>query len=100
MVVMCSPNGHGPLQKPHAPAHMPHEPPGAPHSAAPRARAAPSRPPGSLTPWGTHLGSEEYEPDARAFIMSNSVNSRVRDFARYWGLYQVREGEGPGEWGV
>jgi secreted PhoX family phosphatase len=22
---------------------------------------------GSLTPWGTHLGSEEYEPDARAF---------------------------------
>ena len=22
---------------------------------------------GSLTPWGTHLGSEEYEPDARAY---------------------------------
>ena len=42
---------------------------------------------GSLSPWGTHLGSEEYEPDARAFFASNSPASRVREFARYWGLY-------------
>ncbi|KAG2495904.1 hypothetical protein HYH03_006141 [Edaphochlamys debaryana] len=42
---------------------------------------------GSITPWGTHLGSEEYEPDARAFYGSDSVNSRVRDMARYYGLY-------------
>ncbi|KAG2425150.1 hypothetical protein HXX76_013904 [Chlamydomonas incerta] len=42
---------------------------------------------GSLSPWGSHLGSEEYEPDARAFYASSSPASRVRDFARYWGLY-------------
>ncbi|GLC38775.1 hypothetical protein PLESTM_000774600 [Pleodorina starrii] len=42
---------------------------------------------GSMTPWGSHLGSEEYEPDARAFYSSNSPASRVRDFARYFGLY-------------
>ncbi|GLI60239.1 hypothetical protein VaNZ11_002328, partial [Volvox africanus] len=43
---------------------------------------------GSTSPWGTHLGSEEYEPDARAFYSSNSPQSRVRDHARYFGLYQ------------
>ncbi|KXZ55887.1 hypothetical protein GPECTOR_2g1438 [Gonium pectorale] len=42
---------------------------------------------GSMSPWGTHLGSEEYEPDARAFYSSNTPNSRVRDHARYYGLY-------------
>ncbi|KAG2443999.1 hypothetical protein HYH02_009199 [Chlamydomonas schloesseri] len=42
---------------------------------------------GSLSPWGSHLGSEEYEPDARAFFSSNTPASRVRDFARYFGLY-------------
>ncbi|XOB62813.1 alkaline phosphatase PhoX [Campylobacterota bacterium DY0563] len=26
---------------------------------------------GMVTPWGTHLGSEEYEPDARAFTASS-----------------------------
>ena len=26
---------------------------------------------GSLSPWNTHLGSEEYEPDARLFLNSN-----------------------------
>ncbi|EFJ47998.1 alkaline phosphatase, secreted, phosphate-repressible [Volvox carteri f. nagariensis] len=43
---------------------------------------------GSMSPWGTHLGSEEYEPDARTFYSSNSSASRVREFARYFGLYQ------------
>lgn len=42
---------------------------------------------GSVSPWGTHLGSEEYEPDARAFYASNTPSSRVRDYARYFGLY-------------
>ncbi|CEG26307.1 PhoX family protein [Bacillus sp. B-jedd] len=36
---------------------------------------------GSLTPWNTHLGSEEYEPDARAFE-ADPKNSSVTQFAR------------------
>ncbi|GIL89223.1 hypothetical protein Vretifemale_17072 [Volvox reticuliferus] len=42
---------------------------------------------GSTSPWGTHLGSEEYEPDARSFFSASSPLSRVRDHARYFGLY-------------
>ncbi|MCM3773849.1 hypothetical protein M3225_25765 [Priestia aryabhattai] len=36
---------------------------------------------GSLSPWNTHLGSEEYEPDARAHEV-NPENSSVTQFAR------------------
>lgn len=36
---------------------------------------------GVLSPWNTHLGSEEYEPDARAHE-ENPENSRVTQFAR------------------
>lgn len=43
---------------------------------------------GSTTPWGTHLGSEEYEPDARAFESdpTSSASKEVNAFAeRYFG---------------
>ncbi|MEH7121959.1 alkaline phosphatase PhoX [Bacillus sp. JJ1773] len=36
---------------------------------------------GSLSPWNTHLGSEEYEPDARAHE-ANPEKSSVTQFAR------------------
>ena len=40
---------------------------------------------GSLSPWNTHLGSEEYEPDARAHE-ANPEKSSVTQFARnYYG---------------
>ncbi len=43
---------------------------------------------GSVTPWETHLGSEEYEPNARDFYdAAGNTGSRVRDFMRYWDLY-------------
>jgi hypothetical protein len=38
---------------------------------------------GSLTPWNTHLGSEEYEPDARAFEADSNqtyVGSFVKNY--------------------
>lgn len=42
---------------------------------------------GSVTPWGTHLGSEEYEPDARTV---DSVTGKISDYykniAKYFGL--------------
>ena len=44
---------------------------------------------GSVTPWQTHLGSEEYEPDAKAFYeATGSVGSAVRDFLRFFGVYK------------
>ncbi|RDI38513.1 PhoX family protein [Falsibacillus pallidus] len=40
---------------------------------------------GSTTSWGTHLGSEEYEPDARAFEDPSSCSYRdVTNFAKYY----------------
>ena len=40
---------------------------------------------GSTTAWGTHLGSEEYEPDARAFEDPTSSSYRdVTNFANYY----------------
>ncbi|MBS4175229.1 Ig-like domain-containing protein [Bacillus sp. FJAT-49736] len=40
---------------------------------------------GSLSPWNTHLGSEEYEPDARLFLDSTSkVRSQVETFAKFY----------------
>ncbi|MCL1694504.1 alkaline phosphatase PhoX [Lysinibacillus sp. BPa_S21] len=40
---------------------------------------------GSLSPWNTHLGSEEYEPDARLFLdpISN-VRSQVETFSQFY----------------
>lgn len=40
---------------------------------------------GSLSPWNTHLGSEEYEPDARTFeseIGTDKDTTNVRKFAK------------------
>jgi len=56
---------------------------------------------GSVTPWMTHLGSEEYEPNARAFyesttlnVLSNHTNAwmfnNYRDFMRYFGKYEAK----------
>ncbi|RLQ93829.1 PhoX family protein [Falsibacillus albus] len=40
---------------------------------------------GSTTDWGTHLGSEEYEPDARAFEDPTSSSYKdVTSFAQYY----------------
>ncbi|MCZ8537323.1 DUF839 domain-containing protein [Paenisporosarcina quisquiliarum] len=40
---------------------------------------------GSTTDWGTHLGSEEYEPDARSFENPNSSSYKaVTNFANYY----------------
>ena len=40
---------------------------------------------GSTTDWGTHLGSEEYEPDARAFEDKDSdAYKEVSNFADYY----------------
>lgn len=48
---------------------------------------------GSVTPWGTHLGGEEFEPDARVFVEASDAdldnrNGRLRLFknmTRYYG---------------
>ncbi len=40
---------------------------------------------GSTSPWGTHLGSEEYEPDARSFEANSSTDpTNVKAFAKYY----------------
>ena len=40
---------------------------------------------GSLSPWNTHLGSEEYEPDARLFLDPTSkVRSQVESFSQFY----------------
>lgn len=40
---------------------------------------------GSLSPWNTHLGSEEYEPDARQFLdVTSKTRSQVETFAQYY----------------
>ncbi len=44
---------------------------------------------GSVTPWGSHLGSEEYPPNARAFGAAGSmsdVDKYTKDMVRYFGL--------------
>lgn len=42
---------------------------------------------GSVTPWGTHLGSEEYEPDARKVnATTGALPSYSNNQARYFGL--------------
>jgi len=43
---------------------------------------------GSVSPWGTHLGSEEYPPDARpvetAATISDFKNDEIKQMLRYW----------------
>ncbi|MCM3570435.1 PhoX family phosphatase [Neobacillus mesonae] len=41
---------------------------------------------GSLSPWNTHLGSEEYEPDARNFELdaNSSARTQVESFAQLY----------------
>ncbi|MEH7121281.1 alkaline phosphatase PhoX [Neobacillus vireti] len=41
---------------------------------------------GSLSPWNTHLGSEEYEPDARSFEIDSNSSARtgVESFAKLY----------------
>ncbi|MFJ8261897.1 alkaline phosphatase PhoX [Rummeliibacillus sp. NPDC094406] len=40
---------------------------------------------GSLSPWNTHLGSEEYEPDARQYLDATSqTRSQVDTFAQFY----------------
>jgi uncharacterized protein len=44
---------------------------------------------GSVTPWQTHLGSEEYPTDAKKNAWTNTFDSSTDEFAylRYWGYY-------------
>ena len=44
---------------------------------------------GSVTPWQTHIGSEEYPPDAKAFFAETgeTTNSGHRDFQRWYDYY-------------
>eukprot|EP01026_Neomeris_dumetosa_P052296 TRINITY_DN4622_c0_g1_i5.p2 TRINITY_DN4622_c0_g1~~TRINITY_DN4622_c0_g1_i5.p2 ORF type:complete len:534 (-),score=81.39 TRINITY_DN4622_c0_g1_i5:282-1883(-) len=52
---------------------------------------------GSLTPWGTHLSSQEYDPDARLLIECDSIecmddvkeedSQNIKRFMRYYGYY-------------
>lgn len=44
---------------------------------------------GVVTPWNTHLGSEEHPPDARGFSDAKTIGELpgdVRDMARYFGV--------------
>ncbi len=44
---------------------------------------------GSVTPWGTHLGSEEYPPDARSIENADSyadLDGEMLDMAKYFGV--------------
>ena len=54
---------------------------------------------GSLTPWNTHLGSEEYEPDARQFELEEAMpadqrtdKTHTREFTKlYFGDDESRQ---------
>ncbi|WP_224364021.1 alkaline phosphatase PhoX [Hyalangium versicolor] len=44
---------------------------------------------GSVSPWGTHLGSEEYPPDARLYetvTAASSLTADEKSMLRYWGI--------------
>ena len=41
---------------------------------------------GSITPWGTHLGSEEYEPDAETIETTSDI-TKLDDYAKPMALY-------------
>eukprot|EP01023_Acetabularia_acetabulum_P030917 TRINITY_DN290_c0_g1_i10.p1 TRINITY_DN290_c0_g1~~TRINITY_DN290_c0_g1_i10.p1 ORF type:complete len:718 (-),score=160.74 TRINITY_DN290_c0_g1_i10:514-2667(-) len=52
---------------------------------------------GSMTPWGTHLGSQEYDPDARLLVECDTLDcmtdlkdhdsQSIQYFMRYYGYY-------------
>jgi len=52
---------------------------------------------GSVSPWGTHMGSEEYEPDAKNLVLYNTFEAfwgnnswaaaQVGEFMRYYDIY-------------
>jgi secreted PhoX family phosphatase len=44
---------------------------------------------GSLSPWNTHLGSEEYEPDARAYEADNTKDPYTPFTVRYYDNTEV-----------
>jgi secreted PhoX family phosphatase len=44
---------------------------------------------GSLSPWNTHLGSEEYEPDARAYEADNTKDPYIPFTVRYYNSTEV-----------
>ena len=44
---------------------------------------------GSLSPWNTHLGSEEYEPDARAYEADNTKDPYTPFTVRYYNNTEV-----------
>jgi secreted PhoX family phosphatase len=55
---------------------------------------------GSVTPWGTHLGSEEYPADARNFenaVTTGDVDATSLAMARYWGLDPYSDTDKDGE---
>lgn len=44
---------------------------------------------GSVTPWGNHLGSEEYPPNARAIeeaVSADQINNYYKPMLRYFGI--------------
>ena len=53
---------------------------------------------GSVTPWGTHLGSEEYEPDARA-IEETQDFAKLDDYYKPMALYFNYDAVAPGKSG-
>lgn len=57
---------------------------------------------GSVTPWETHLGSEEYEPDARSIADCEGAEAdadvgdcwwSLKDALRYWDIYENPTGD-------
>ncbi len=55
---------------------------------------------GSVTPWGTHLGGEEYSPEARAFegaTETRSLDSSVLAMTRYFKLDPKRDANQDGK---
>lgn len=54
----------------------------------------------SITPWGTHLGGEEYPPDARSWEQAaawDDVPLNIRAFVRYWGHDVFTDADEDGE---
>ncbi len=49
---------------------------------------------GSVTPWGTHLGSEEYEPDAHVIETTTDI-AELDDYAKPMALYFGYDASGP-----
>ncbi len=55
---------------------------------------------GSITPWGTHLGSEEYEPDAHAVETTEDIgklDDYMKPMALYFGYDAMAKGDDTAE---